>query len=312
MRRDDFEALNERQRKLIEGGAKNEKTFVNPRNAAAGVVRQLDASERRASGRSASSPTGSARSSAGTIPATQTGVLDAFDGDGPAGQPDARSASTGAAGLVAFHARPSRRSATKLPYDIDGVVYKVDDRALQERLGFKSREPRWAVAQKYPAQEKTTRLQRDRDPGRPHRQADAGRQARAGLRRRHDGLQRDAAQPVRGAPEGRSRRRQRDRPPRRRRDSRSGRRACRAASEALRAELPHAARLPGVREPGRAREGRRRPPLQRRPVLRRAAQVRDPPFRRPARARHRRARREDRRSARRHRNGRSRCPISTR
>ncbi len=43
MRRDDFEALNERQRKLIEGGAKNEKTFVNPRNAAAGVVRQLDA-----------------------------------------------------------------------------------------------------------------------------------------------------------------------------------------------------------------------------------------------------------------------------
>ena len=43
MRRDDFEALNERQRKLIEGGAKNEKTLVNPRNAAAGVVRQLDA-----------------------------------------------------------------------------------------------------------------------------------------------------------------------------------------------------------------------------------------------------------------------------
>ena len=45
-----------------------------------------------------------------------------------------------------------------LPYDIDGVVYKVDDRALQEKLGFKSREPRWAVAQKYPAQEKTTLL----------------------------------------------------------------------------------------------------------------------------------------------------------
>ena len=47
MRRDDFEALNERQRKLIEGGAKNEKTFVNPRNAAAGVVRQLDAATPR-------------------------------------------------------------------------------------------------------------------------------------------------------------------------------------------------------------------------------------------------------------------------
>ena len=45
-----------------------------------------------------------------------------------------------------------------MPYEIDGVVYKVDDRALQDQLGFKSREPRWAVAQKYPAQEKTTTL----------------------------------------------------------------------------------------------------------------------------------------------------------
>jgi DNA ligase (NAD+) len=63
----------------------------------------------------------------------------------------------GAAGLVAFHARVAERRDS-LPYDIDGVVYKVNDRALQERLGFKSREPRWAVAQKYPAQERTTRL----------------------------------------------------------------------------------------------------------------------------------------------------------
>ena len=62
----------------------------------------------------------------------------------------------GAPGLVDFHAAiAAQRDA--LPYDIDGVVYKVDDRALQDKLGFKSREPRWAVAQKYPAQEKTTR-----------------------------------------------------------------------------------------------------------------------------------------------------------
>ena len=54
--------------------------------------------------------------------------------------------------------RGSAKRRDSLPYDIDGVVYKVNDRALQERLGFKSREPRWAVAQKYPAQEKTTLL----------------------------------------------------------------------------------------------------------------------------------------------------------
>jgi len=61
----------------------------------------------------------------------------------------------GAAGLIEYHARiAARRDA--LPFDIDGVVYKVDDRALQERLGFKSREPRWACAHKYPAQEQTT------------------------------------------------------------------------------------------------------------------------------------------------------------
>ena len=97
----------------------------------------------------------------------------------------------------------SRALRDSLPFDIDGVVYKVDDRALQEKLGFKSREPRWAVAQKYPAQEKTTRPERDRHPGRPHRQAHAGGQARAGVRRRHDGVERDPAQPVRD-PHGRA------------------------------------------------------------------------------------------------------------
>jgi len=155
MRLDDFAALNERQRKLIEDGAKNEKVFVNPRNAAAGVVRQLDA--RNAAKRPLSFfAYGLGDVKGWDVPPTQTALLDAFDAMGlPASPMHARV--DGAAGLVEFHARIAAERA-KLPYEIDGVVYKVDDRAVQERLGFKSREPRWAVAQKYPAQEKTTRL----------------------------------------------------------------------------------------------------------------------------------------------------------
>jgi DNA ligase (NAD+) len=155
MRRDDFAALNERQRKLIEAGAKNEKTFVNPRNAAAGVVRQLDA--RNAAKRPLSFfAYGLGEVVGWQAPPTQTGLLDAFDAMGlPASPKHQRVA--GAAGLIDFHAAIAALRDS-LPYDIDGVVYKVDDRALQERLGFKSREPRWAVAQKYPAQEKSTLL----------------------------------------------------------------------------------------------------------------------------------------------------------
>jgi DNA ligase (NAD+) len=155
MRRDDFEKLNERQRRLIDGGARNEKVFVNPRNAAAGVVRQLDA--RNAAKRPLSFfAYGLGEVDGWTIPPTQTGLLAAFEKIGlPASPQHARV--LGAQGLIAFHAAVAAARAT-LPYDIDGVVYKVDDRALQERLGFKTREPRWAVAQKYPAQEKTTRL----------------------------------------------------------------------------------------------------------------------------------------------------------
>ncbi len=155
MRRDDFEALNERQRKLIEGGAKGEKTFVNPRNAAAGVVRQLDA--RNAARRPLSFfAYGLGEVVGWTVPPTQTALLDAFDAAGLPASPMHEKVA-GATGLVDFHARVAARRDS-LPYDIDGVVYKVNDRALQERLGFKSREPRWAVAQKYPAQEKTTLL----------------------------------------------------------------------------------------------------------------------------------------------------------
>ncbi|MEO6363276.1 MAG: NAD-dependent DNA ligase LigA, partial [Caldimonas sp.] len=155
MRRDDFDALNERQRKLIEGGAKNEKTFVNPRNAAAGAVRQLDATA------AAKKPLsffayGLGEVRGWPVPPTQHALLAALATMGLPASPD-HAVAEGAAGLVAFHDRiAAARDA--LPYDIDGVVYKVDDRALQAKLGFKSREPRWAVAQKYPAQEKATLL----------------------------------------------------------------------------------------------------------------------------------------------------------
>ena len=159
MRRDDFEALNERQRQRIAAGAKGEKTFVNPRNAAAGAVRQLDsgiAAERPLSffayGLGEVSPRADAQPhwlshhemlmqlrAWGFPVATQTAVVQ------------------GATGLVAFH-RDMAAQRDQLPFDIDGVVYKVDDLALQQQLGFVTREPRWAVAHKYPAQEEMTQV----------------------------------------------------------------------------------------------------------------------------------------------------------
>ena len=149
MRRDDFEALNARQRAL------NEKTFVNPRNAAAGAVRQLD------SGIAAQRPLsffayGLGEVQGWDIPATHSALLDALAALGLPVCAE-RAVLESADGLATFHTRiGARRDA--LPFDIDGVVYKVNDRALQERLGFVTREPRWAVAHKYPAQEQMTRL----------------------------------------------------------------------------------------------------------------------------------------------------------
>ena len=155
MRRDDFEALNERQRGLIAAGAKNEKTFVNPRNAAAGAVRQLDpaiAAKRPLS----FFAYGLGEVQGWAVPPTHAALLDALATMGLPVCAD-RTVTQGSAGLIDFHRRMGdKRDA--LPFDIDGVVYKVNDRALQAKLGFVSREPRWAVAHKYPAQEQMTRL----------------------------------------------------------------------------------------------------------------------------------------------------------
>jgi DNA ligase (NAD+) len=149
MRRDDFERLNEQQR------AKGEKTYVNPRNTAAGAVRQLDPAS------TASRPLrffayGLGEVRGWTLPATQSALFDALEQAGVPVSADRRVV-LGADGLVQFHREvEARRDA--LPFDIDGVVYKVNSLALQRRLGFKTREPRWAVAHKYPAQEQATRL----------------------------------------------------------------------------------------------------------------------------------------------------------
>lgn len=157
MRRDQFEALNERQREKIANGAKGEKTFVNPRNAAAGAVRQLDSKITR------ERPLSFFAYSWGEVlgdahpPATQFDWLMRLKAWGfPVAEQTTRC--RGAAELVAFHRRIGELRET-LPFDIDGVVYKVDSLALQKKLGFVTREPRWAVAHKYPAQEQFTTVQ---------------------------------------------------------------------------------------------------------------------------------------------------------
>jgi DNA ligase (NAD+) len=149
MKRRDFERLNERQQAA--GG----KLFVNPRNAAAGAIRQLDPKL------TAQRPLSFFAYGIGVhegwkVPATQSGVLDALQRLGlPVS--DERAVVEGADGLVAYHEKVGRLRE-RLPFDIDGVVYKVNSLALQAKLGFVAREPRWAVAHKYPAQEELTEV----------------------------------------------------------------------------------------------------------------------------------------------------------
>jgi DNA ligase (NAD+) len=157
MRRADFEALNEKQREKIAQGAKNEKTFVNPRNAAAGGVRQLDpaiAAQRRLSFFAYGLGEVTAPDQGGPDFNTHFELLQTLKSWGfPVADQVERA--QGAIELIAYHQRMGA-ARDQLPYDIDGVVYKVNSLALQRRLGFVSREPRWAVAHKYPAQEQLT------------------------------------------------------------------------------------------------------------------------------------------------------------
>jgi DNA ligase (NAD+) len=160
MRRDQFEALNEKQREKIAKGAKNEKTFVNPRNAAAGAVRQLDPAV--------------ARHRPLSFFAYGWGEVSPPEQGGPAFETHDQALLTlrawgfpvstrtklarGAEELIAFYDGVGAER-DRLPFDIDGVVYKVNSLALQKQLGFVTREPRWAVAHKYPAQEQVTTVE---------------------------------------------------------------------------------------------------------------------------------------------------------
>ena len=157
MRRDDFEALNERQRERIAAGAKGEKTFVNPRNAAAGAVRQLDpaiAAERPLSFFAYGLGDITATAEGGPAFATHMEVMQTLRAWGMPVS-DLVQICRGADELVAYHQRVGGLRDS-LPFDIDGVVYKVNRLDWQRELGFVTREPRWAVAHKYPAQEQMT------------------------------------------------------------------------------------------------------------------------------------------------------------
>ena len=149
MSRTDFERYNARQRAL------GKPTLVNPRNGAAGSIRQLDpkiAAERPLSFYAY----GVGETRGWQLPASHGRVLDALEAFGiPVCEH--RVVAHGAEELIGFHARILALRDT-LPFDIDGVVYKVNALVLQERLGFVSREPRWAVAHKYPAQEEMTQV----------------------------------------------------------------------------------------------------------------------------------------------------------
>lgn len=151
IRRADFAHLNAAQ------AAAGEKTFANPRNAAAGSLRQLDSAVTARRPLTFFAYGIGEIDAASGIPETQSGVLDwlATLGFRVA---ETRAVVQGAAGLLAYYdqigqARPS------LPYDIDGVVYKVNQRHQQERLGFVSRAPRFVIAHKFPAEEVLSRVE---------------------------------------------------------------------------------------------------------------------------------------------------------
>jgi DNA ligase (NAD+) len=142
-----FERMNQLARE------RGEKVFVNPRNAAAGSLRQLDA--RVTAARPLSAFFYGVGSLEGLrVPTRQWELLEMLRTFGLPVSPEARSVRGVEGCLDYYRSLGERRSA--LPYQIDGVVYKLDSRSEQERLGFVSRAPRWAIAHKFPADEAFT------------------------------------------------------------------------------------------------------------------------------------------------------------
>lgn len=144
-----FNALNEKAR------AADEKLFVNPRNAAAGSLRQLD------SRITASRPLEMCAYSVGwveggVLPETHSGILAALKIWGFLTNRETQVAKNIQEAMAFYRRIGEKRDA--LAYDIDGIVFKVNSRQLQDALGFISRAPRWAIAYKFPAQEEATVL----------------------------------------------------------------------------------------------------------------------------------------------------------
>ncbi|MFC3095468.1 NAD-dependent DNA ligase LigA [Alteromonas sediminis] len=150
MTKSGFDSLNESQKRT--GG----KVFANPRNAAAGSLRQLD------SRITAKRPLRFYAYSLGEVssdlnlPDKHSERLHLLNRFGLPLCPEV-SVAEGARGCLDYYEEIAQQRIA-LPYDIDGVVFKIDDIALQERLGFVARAPRWAIAQKFPAQEEITQL----------------------------------------------------------------------------------------------------------------------------------------------------------
>ena len=143
----DFAKLNQRQREA------NQKEFANPRNAAAGSLRQLDSRvTAQRSLRFFAYGIGSLEGA--DMPLRHSALLDWYQSLGIPVCSE-RTVVNDAQGLLAFFGDIGQRRS-QLPYDIDGVVYKVDDIAQQKQLGFVSRAPRFAIAHKFPAEEATT------------------------------------------------------------------------------------------------------------------------------------------------------------
>ncbi len=178
MSRQDFNRYNDKQR------AQGLPTLVNPRNGAAGSIRQLDpalAAKRPLS----FFAYGLGEVQGWPLPATHSAILDAL---ALFGLPvcDERAVVQGAQALADFHRRiAAKRDA--LPFDIDGVVYKVNSLALQRRTWLRLARTALGGGAQIPGGRAAHRRARHRDTGRPHRQAHAGGQAGAGVRRRHHG-----------------------------------------------------------------------------------------------------------------------------
>jgi DNA ligase (NAD+) len=148
MSRAGFAALNARQ--LESGG----KTFANPRNAAAGSLRQLDS--RITASRPLELCAYGIGQVQGELPDNHIGILTALKGWGLPISRELQLAKGAEACLTYYRAIGEKRDA--LPYEIDGVVFKVNSLAYQRELGFRAREPRWAIAHKFPAMEELTEL----------------------------------------------------------------------------------------------------------------------------------------------------------